>query len=409
MNKRRVVVTGIGTFAPFGKSTPEAFENLMASKGSIKQLPDELSKATGINFASYFDDYQGSDFFSKKELRSYDLVSQYAIIAAIEAAKQANLNMLCDRNMIGCNVTSGIGGLNTIEAEIVKATSSGFNKISPMFIPKSIINLVAGNVAIKQDAKGICNSLVSACASSTDAVGHAAMYIENGLADVMITGGSEATINKTALAGFANIGALNKTDQLDEASIPFDERRKGFVMGEGACVLVLEEYEHAKKRNAKIYAEICGYGASCDASHITAPDATGCGAQRAIQLALKDNDPKQISYVNAHGTSTPLNDQIEALVYQKLFDRPLVTSTKGLTGHMLGAAGATELMVTIMSLQTNQATIMKNSTMIDQNFKLNFATATNNVIEDGYGLSVSLGFGGHNAAVLVKRGADEIK
>ncbi len=402
---RRVVVTGFGAYTPTGKNSEELFNNLKNGKGSIDLLDQEIIDKTMISVASYFKDHNPSEHFSKKEIRSFDLVNQYAILAAREAYQNAHLKDVDSFN-IGCNVTSGIGGLSTIEQEISKAVKNdNFAKISPMFVPKSIINLVAGNVAIDLKLNGICNSVVTACASSTDAIGHAKMYIQNGMCDVMVTGGSEAVINLTGISGFKNIGALTKNEDPNNACISFDKDRNGFVMGEGSVCLVLEEYEHAKARGAKIYGEIAGYASTCDASHITAPDPEGVGCKNAINQALKNANitPTDIDFINAHGTSTPLNDISEAKVFNSLFGSDItVTSSKTMTGHMLGAAGAMEALACLKGLDEGVITPTINTKNIDPDIDVNIAL--NPVQNDNmkYALSSSLGFGGHNSILVFK-------
>ncbi len=405
---RRIVVTGLGAYTPNGKNSEELFNNLKNGVSSIDYLPEDLREATQINVASYFKDYDVKDIFSKKELRSFDKVNQISVIAAREAAADAKLDQVEDRFRVGCNVTSGIGGLETIETEIAKAArNDNFGKISPMFIPKAIINLVAGNVAIDLNARGICNSVVTACASSTDAVGHAMMYIQNDMADVMIVGGSEATANLTGLSGFKNIGALSKNDDKDNACIPFDQDRNGFVMGEGAVCLILEELEHAKARGAHIYAEVVGYGSFCDASHITAPDPEGEACIRAIEVAMNKAqiNPSDIDFINAHGTSTPLNDKSESSIFNKVFGSDVrVTSSKSMTGHMLGAAGAMEAFACIKGLEEGVITPTINTKNIDPEVNVKIVQETVNDDSMQYAMSSSLGFGGHNSIVIFKGG-----
>ncbi len=406
---KRVVITGVGAYTPNGCSSDELFNNLKNGVSSIDYLDQDIKDKTSISVASYFKDYDPKDHFSKKEIRSYDLVNQYAILAAREAYKNANLDDVQDRDSIGCNITSGIGGLTTIEEEISKANKhDNFSKISPMFVPKSIINLVAGNVAIDLNLHGICNSVVTACASSTDAIGHALMYINNSMADVMVTGGSEACINLTGISGFKNIGALTKSEDKDNACISFDENRNGFVMGEGSVSLVLEEYNHAINRGAKILGEVVSYASFCDASHITAPDPNGVGFKKAINTALSSAniDASDIDFVNAHGTSTPLNDISEARVLNEIFGSDIkVTSSKTMTGHMLGAAGAMEALACVLGIDQNIITPTINTKNIDPEINVDVITKTHSDTKLSYCMSTSLGFGGHNS-VLIFKGVD---
>lgn len=401
---KRVVITGYGCFMPIGKNVDEMWKNLKNGEISIRELDQELIDNTGVKFASKFKDYDPKNYFSKKEIRTYDEVMQYAVLSAREASKMANLDEVQDRTRIGVNMTSGIGGFKTIENEAFKACEKGYNKIAPMFIPRSIVNLVAGNVAIDQNATGICNSLVTACSSSTDAIGHAKMYIESDFADIMITGGSEATVTNIGLAGFKNIGALSRNEELEKACIPFDRDRSGFVMGEGSTSLILEEYEHAKKRGATIYGEVTGYFSTCDASHITAPDPEGKGGMRAIENSLKQSSikPEEVALINAHGTSTPANEATEAVVYGQIFGTKVpITSTKSQTGHMLGGTGAFEALATLLSLNDRIITRTIGTQKIDFD-NIDVCIGENRKIRGNYGLSMTLAFGGHNSVVVLK-------
>lgn len=406
---RKVAITGIGTINSVGLNTTDTWEGLKAGKLGISQLPDEYTEETGVKFAGKITDYKATDYFDRKQARRLDKSSQFAIIAAREAATDANLQTIENRARIGVNVTSGIGGIETIEDNILKAADKGFNKISPMFIPGSIVNLVAGNVAIDLNCQGLCIPPVTACASSTDGIGHAAMYIQNGLVDVMVTGGAEAAANMTGLAGFQNMGALTSNETVETACVPFSKDRSGFVMGEGAGALILEEYEHAKTRGAKIYGFVEGYGASCDASHITAPDPDAKMGLEAAKQAIANAgiSASQVGYVNAHGTSTPLNDKGEDTLLNKLYTgdvKPVVTSTKSMTGHLLGATGAVEAIATVLSLQEQVCTPTVGTTEIDPDISLDVCLNEVKSLNTDYGISFSLGFGGHNSVVVFKKG-----
>lgn len=407
---RKVVITGIGTINSLGNDVASTWDAMKSGKLGISKLDSEITEATGVHVGGVMSDYVATDYFNRKQARRLDVATQYAIIAAKEAAEQANLSAIEDRESIGVNVTSGIGGIQTIEDNILKAADKGFGKVSPMFIPNAIINLVAGNVAIELDCKGLCTPVVSACASSTDAIGHAAMYIESGLVDVMVTGGAEAALNRAGLAGFANMGALNDTDDETRASIPFDEERAGFVMGEGAAALVLEDYDHAIARGANILGFVSGYGSTCDANHITAPDSEAVQGVRAVKVALDkaEIEASDVGYINAHGTSTPLNDRGEAGLISKVYGedamKPVVTSTKSMTGHLLGATGGLEAIATIMSLNENIATPTIGTKVIEEGLGINVATDTGIELNTEYGMSTSLGFGGHNSVVILKKG-----
>lgn len=406
---RRVAITGIGTINSVGLNVDETWQGLKAGKLGISEVDSETTEATGVKFAGRINNYDGKNYFDRKQLRRLDKSSQLALIAAREAAADASLDTIEDRTRIGVNVTSGIGGIGTIEENILKAADKGFNKISPMFIPGAIVNLVAGNVAIDLNCKGLCIPPVTACASSTDGIGHAAMYIQNGLVDVMVTGGAEAAANKTGLAGFQNMGALTSAETAQTACTPFASERSGFVMGEGAATLILEEYEHAKARGAKIYGFVEGYGATCDASHITAPDPTAEMGELAAKIAI-DNagiKPSDVGYVNTHGTSTPLNDKGENTLLNNLYggeNMPIVTSTKSMTGHLLGATGALEAIATILSLNEGICTPTIGTQEVDPEISLNVCLNEAKKMTTDYGISFSLGFGGHNSVVVLKRG-----
>jgi len=403
---RRVVITGMGTINPLAHNTKDTWDAMKNGKLGVNETTEEIQKEAGVKFAANVKDFDANEHFDRKTLRSLDLVSQYAVVAAREAAIDANIKEIEDRFRIGCNVTSGIGGFDSIYEGIFKGADKGYNRMSPLFIPKVLINLVAGNVAIDQNLKGICNSVVTACASSTDAIGHATHYIQSGMVDVMVTGGSEAACSKVPLAAFNNMKALSKAETVEKASIPFDKDRSGFVMGEGAAVLVLEDLEHALKRGATIYGEVVGYGASCDASHITAPDATGEPAVTAVNMALHTADitGEQIGMVNAHGTSTPLNDKSESNLFKKTLSSDVaVTSTKSMTGHLLGGAGALEAISVVKSLEEQIVTPTINTTNLDEECHENVVLNEIKEKEMTYALSTSLGFGGHNAAIVLKK------
>lgn len=406
---RRVVITGIGTINSVGKDAEQTWDGLKNGKLGISQVEPEITEEIGVKFAGKINDYNPQEYFDKKQIRRLDPTSQLAIIASREAANDAKLDEIEDRSRIGVNITSGIGGIETIETNLLKAAEKGFAKLSPLFIPNAIVNLVAGNVAIELGCNGICVPPVTACASSTDSIGHAAMYIENGMVDVMVTGGAEAATCRSALAGFQNMSALTNGQTVEEACTPFDKNRSGFVMGEGAATLILEEYEHAKARGAKIYGFVEGYGATCDAHHITAPDKEAkmglLAAQNAIDKAGVDIN--KIGYVNAHGTSTPLNDSGENVLLNKLYtngEKPIVTSTKSMTGHLLGATGALEAIATVLSLNEGICTPTIGTKEIDPEIDLNVCLKEAQKIDTEYGLSFSLGFGGHNSVIILKKG-----
>ncbi len=402
---KRVVITGLGAMSPLGNDVESTWTGMKSGKNGISELPEEIREQIGVHVGGQIKDYDETEYFNRKQVRTYDRVNQISIIAAREAAADAKLVDVTSRERIGVNISSGIGGMQTIQEQILAVPEKGYKRVSPLFIPRALINLVAGNVAIDLDVHGITNSIVTACASSTDAIGHAVSYIQSGMVDVMISGGSEATICEVGLAGFNNMKALSRSTDVNNASIPFDENRNGFVMGEGAGVLVLEELEHAKARGAKIYGEVVGYGATCDANHITAPDATGKYTKMAVNSALTmaNIEAKDISFINAHGTSTPLNDATESMVFTDLLPGVNVTSSKSMTGHLLGAAGAIEAINVVKSLEEAVITPTINTKNLDE------CTKAINIVQElqpntgEYAMSTSLGFGGHNSVLIFKK------
>ncbi len=402
---KRVVITGLGALSPLGNDVESTWTGMKSGKNGISELPEVIREQIGVHVGGQIKGYDETEYFNRKQIRTYDRVNQISIIAAREAAADANLADITSRERIGVNISSGIGGMQTIQEQILAVPEKGYKRVSPLFIPRALINLVAGNVAIDLDVHGITNSIVTACASSTDAIGHAMSYIQSGMVDVMISGGSEATICEVGLAGFNNMKALSRSTDVNAASIPFDENRNGFVMGEGAGVLVLEELEHAKARGAKIYGEVVGYGATCDANHITAPDATGQYTKMAVNSALKmaNVEAGDISFVNAHGTSTPLNDATESMVFTDLLPGVNVTSSKSMTGHLLGAAGAIEAINVVKSLEEAVITPTINTKKLDECTKEINIVQELQVNKGKYAMSTSLGFGGHNSVLIFKK------
>jgi len=338
-----------------------------------------------------------------------DLFSQYAMAAAKQAAEDSGIGGTVDPERLGVYVGSGIGGMQTFVAECEKLASRGPSRISPLFIPMMISNIAAGNIAIEYSAKGPSLPVVTACATSTNTIGEAYRAIRFGYADAIFAGGSEATINLLSVAGFANCKALTESDDPDAASLPFDVRRAGFVMGEGAAIVVLENLEHAKERGAHIYAEIAGYANTCDAHHVTAPDPEAEGGARAIRLAFEEaGSPEGLLYINAHGTGTPLNDVSETLAIKKALGEEraraaLISSTKSMTGHMLGAAGAMECIASALALSRGVIPPTINLLTPDPGCDLNYVPNHAVVAQAEAALSVSLGFGGHNAVIALRR------
>ena len=405
MSKRRVVVTGLGTVCPVGNDVETMWENIKNGVCGIDEITHFDTTDFKVKLAGEIKNLNVEDYINKKEAKRLDRFSQLAMIASKQAYEDARLNPEeIDANRFGIILSSGIGGLETIENEKEKGLKKGYERVSPFFIPMAIGNLAAGNVAIMLGAKGACLDIVTACAAGTNSIGEAFKYVRDGYADIMLTGGAEASITPLGIGGFSSMKALSTATDKNRASIPFDAERNGFVMGEGAGALVLEEYEHAKKRGATIYAEIIGYGVSCDAFHMTAPDAEANGAAACFKMALNDAQisADDIDYINAHGTSTPLNDKLETLGVKKVFGedtKVMLSSTKGNTGHLLGAAGAVEAIITVKSLQDGFVPGTINYSQPDP--ECNLDIVPNQDIK--YAMSNSLGFGGHNACIVLKK------
>lgn len=408
----RVVITGMGTVSPIGNDTPTFIANLLAGKLGIDKIKKFDASATGISVAGEVKDFDPQLRLSKKAAKRMDLYSQYAVYTALEALEQAGINAEnTDPYEMGVIIGSGIGGLTTIQEQVIKMHEKGPQRVSPLFVPTAIANMAAGNVAIAANAKNICTAVVTACASATNAIGEAYRQIKEGRAQVMLTGGAEASVNEIGIAGFAALTALSTQADPQLASLPFDSKRSGFVLGEGVATLVLESLEHAQKRGAKILGEIVGYGATCDAYHITAPDPSGEGAARAMQAALDEAGikPDQVGYINAHGTATHANDEGEAKAINRVFgadSQVWVSSTKSMTGHLLGAAGAIEAVATVAALQLGQLPANIGLTQQDEKCQINVVTQNALPVPIEYALSNSLGFGGHNAVIAFKKWSD---
>lgn len=410
MSNRRVVVTGLGCITPIGKNVEETWngiENGVCGVDTMKLVNPETFKT---KMDAEVKDYNSHDYFDVKQARRLDRSSQFALIAAREAFADSGISEEnTDFNNVGIFVSSGIGGLITIQNQCEVNLEKGHNRISPMFIPMSIANMPAGNIAIELGLKGESVSIVTACASSTHAIGEAYRTIKHGYEDVILAGGTEASICEVGIGGFENMKALSSATDKNRASIPFDKERSGFVMGEGSGILVLEEYEHAKKRGAKIYGEVIGYGATSDAYHITSPCPDGAGAVSAMNRAIKDAGilARDIDYINAHGTSTHLNDSCETMAIKKVmgedWNNVLVSSTKGNTGHLLGAAGGVEAVICSMALENGIVPPTINYKVPDLECDLNIVQ--NEVIKKDLNvvMSNSLGFGGHNASIIFRK------
>ncbi len=408
---RRVVVTGVGVISPLGVGVEKNWKALIEGKSGIGRVTAFDPTGFPSQIAGEVKDFDPTLWIEKKDLRKMDRFIQFAIAATDEAFKMAGLEVseeLGER--MGVIIGSGMGGLPYIEENHRRLTEGGWKRISPYFIPSAIINLASGYVAIRYKAYGPNSAVVTACATGTHAIGDAFKIIQRGDADVMIAGGSESTITPLALGGFGVMRALStRNDEPEKASRPFDKKRDGFVIAEGAGILILEELEHAKKRGAKILAEIVGYGMSSDAYHITAPDQTGHGAAKAMKAALDDAGvaPEQVDYINAHGTSTPLNDKIETLAIKKVFGEHAyslaVSSTKSMTGHLLGAAGAVEAIYTILTLYNGIIPPTINYEEPDPDCDLDYVPNKARKADVKFALSNSFGFGGTNASLLFKR------
>lgn len=406
----RVVITGMGAITPIGNDVPEYCDNLFQGKSGIAPITKFDATETGVTNAGEVKDFDATLRVGKKAAKRMDLFSQYAVDSALQAVKQAQITSENTASKdLGVIFSSGIGGLTTIQEQVIKMHEKGPKRVSPMFVPTAIVNMAAGNIALRIGAKNICTSIVTACASGTNAIGEAYRQIKEGRAKVMVAGGAEASVNEIGIAGFAALTALSTQIDPKKASIPFDKERSGFVMGEGSGALVLESLEHAKTRGAKILGEIVGYGSNCDAFHMTAPDPTGKGAATAMQLALAEAKikPAQVDYINAHGTATKANDAAEAKAINLVFgedSRVLVGSTKAMTGHLLGAAGAIEAIAVVASLQKGQIPVNIGMTEQDKECKVNVVTQAKAHPEKlEYALSNSLGFGGHNAVLAFRK------
>ncbi|SBW08599.1 3-oxoacyl-(acyl-carrier-protein) synthase II [uncultured Eubacteriales bacterium] len=406
----RVVITGMGAFTPVGKSVETLFDSLRAGRHGMGLITRFDTADFKAKVAAEIRGYDPLDYLPKAEARKMDLFTQYAVIAAAEAMGDSGLEGKVNPERFGVYVGSGIGGMETFAAGAVTVEQQGPRKISPFIIPMMISNMAAGMISIRYGAAGPTLPVVTACATSTHAIGEAFRAIKHGYADAILAGGTEAAIHPLAMAGFQNAMALNNTDDPESASIPFDKRRNGFIMGEGAGVLVLEEYEHAVRRGANIYAEVVGYGNTADAHHMTAPHPEGAGAIRAIRLALEEGGYEEgmAVYVNAHGTSTPLNDKAETHALKAAFGEEAarklrISSSKSMTGHMLGAAGAVEAIVSVMTLRTGIVTPTVGYQVPDEDCDLDVTPNVAVTAPCDFAISNSFGFGGHNAVVALKK------
>jgi 3-oxoacyl-[acyl-carrier-protein] synthase II len=412
MSRRRVVVTGLGLVSPVGVGVEESWSALVAGRSGVGPITLFDASSFPTRIAAEVKDFDPAKFMDRKEVRRNDRFIHFALAAADMAVKDAGLDMTKeDPEKVGCIVGAGIGGLGSIEDEYKTFLEKGVKKIGPFFIPSLIINLAPGQISLRYGMKGPNFSPVSACATGNHSIGDAMIYIERGLADVMVTGGCEATITHLGIGGFCAARALSeRNDAPDKASRPFDKGRDGFVAGEGSGILIVEEYEHARKRGARIYAELCGYGATADANHITSPAPEGEGGQRAMRMALRDAgvNPDQVGYVNTHGTSTPQGDVAECQAINRVFgayarDGLVVSSTKSMTGHLLGAAGGLEAVVTVLAIAKGVLPPTINVEEQDPECQLDVIPNVAREKRVDYAMSNSFGFGGTNAVVLFKR------
>ena len=407
---RRVVVTGLGVISPLGSSTAAAWENLIAGYNGIGPITYFDTTNYKAKLGAQVKDFDPMNYMDRSEMLRSDKFVQYAMGAAVQAVEESGVIGTLPPERVGVYFGSGIGGLNTISAEIGKLESRGPHRVSPLCVPMMIPNMAAGSIAIRYNCQGGAMPAVTACASGSNAIGEALRTIRHGYADAIIAGGAEASIVPVGIAGFINMKALSVSDDPNAASLPFDARRGGFVIGEGAAALVLEEYEHAKARGAKIYGEICGYGSTCDAYHITAPHPEALGGARAMVQALEEAGytGSEHVYINAHGTGTPLNDSGETLAIKKAMGegnahKALISSTKSMTGHMLGAAGAMEALVCLKVLETGIVPPTINLLQPDPACDLNYVPNTAVQAQIDLCVSNSLGFGGHNASLAFRK------
>lgn len=409
MEKRRVVVTGLGTVNPTGNTVEESWKGIREGKVGIGEITAFDSSAFSVHLAGEVKEFHPETVFEKRELKHMARFTQFAMIAAEEAMLDSGISGSLPPEEMGVIVSSGIGGLKTIEEEHTKGEQKGFERVSPFFIPMSISNMAAGEIAIRHHLKGLCICPVTACAGGSNAIGDAFHRIRDGYETAMLCGGTEAAISELGIGGFATMKALSPATEVSRASIPFDKERSGFVMGEGAGILILEEREHALKRGAKMYAEIVGYGANCDAYHITSPAPGGEGAAACMELALKDAGitASEIDYINAHGTSTHLNDLGETAAVKHVFKERAysvpISSTKSMTGHLLGAAGAVEAIFSVLALRDGFVPGTMNYQVKDEELDLDYVPNKGREQELRYALSNSLGFGGHNACLVFKK------
>lgn len=409
----RVVVTGMGAVTPIGNDVPSYWEGLLSGKCGIANITRFDTTDYKAKLAAEVKGFEPELYMEKGEIRKSDLFTQFGIAAACQAMADSGIEGTIDPARFGVYFGSGVGGLITVSNEVQTLIEKGPRRVSPFFIPMMIANIAAGSIAIRFNAQGPCVPVTTACATSTTAIGEAYRTIRHGYADAIIAGGAEASITPIGVAGFSNMTALTTTNDPEIASIPFDKRRSGFVIGEGAGALILEEYNHAKARGAKIYAEVVGYGSTCDAHHITAPGPEGTCAARAIADAFTESGKgaKAKIYINAHGTSTPLNDKSETMAIKKALGEEkareaLISSTKSMTGHMLGAAGAVEAIASILALKEGVIPPTIGYVEADPECDLDYVPNQARKADLDLVLSESFGFGGHNACIAFAKVED---
>ncbi len=406
---RRVVITGLGAITPIGNNVKEFFDNVQAGKCGIDFISTFDTEAYSVKLAAQVKNFDPKAYMDAKEARRMDRFSQLAVAAAKEAVKDSGIDLeKINAERFGVIVGSGIGALDDIEKETNTLRDKGPKRVNPLFIPMTITNMAAGNIAIQFGAKGVCTNVVTACATGNNCIGEAFRNIKHGYADIIIAGGTEGAVTPLAIAGFQSLTALSTSKDPLRASIPFDKERDGFVLGEGAGILVLEEYEQAVARNAKIYAEIVGYGTTCDAYHITSPSPDGEGGARAMKLAMEEAGitSKEVSYINAHGTSTPPNDRTETAsikiaLGEDAYKVP-ISSSKSMFGHLLGAAGAVEAIVCVKAIENDYIPATIGLKVPDEECDLDYVPGVGRKAKLSYVVSNSLGFGGHNATLIFK-------
>lgn len=408
---KRVVITGLGAIAPIGIGKDEFWNSLVEGKSGVGYITRFDTEEFGTKIGAEVKDFKASDYIDKKEAKRMDRFSQFAVVASKLALEDSNINLEnTDLNKVGVVVGAGIGGMETLEKEFTKMKDRGPSRVSPLFIPMMISNMAPGQISMTLGLKGTSMAITTACASGTHAIGEAFRMIKEGKMDIIFAGGSEAAITPIAVAGFSSMKALStRNENPEKASRPFDKERDGFIMGEGAGILILEELNHAIARGSNIYGEVVGYGSTSDAFHITQPDPEAKGAARAMEMAIDEGnaDKKEVGYINAHGTSTYFNDKLETLAIKNVFEDHAneinISSTKSMTGHLLGAAGGIEAIATVMAIKEGIIPPTINYENPDEECDLNY-TPNKAVKRDiNYALSNSLGFGGHNASILIKK------